>query len=55
MNGIKEMSKEDIIFQLLLSLNIGGSCYVQDRVWLAMQQYEKLKEYGIINEEGDAS
>ena len=58
MISIKEMSKEDIIFQILLSLNAGDSFYTEgdhDRVWLAIQQYKKLKANGIINEGSDVS
>lgn len=49
-------TKEEIIYELLLSLNAGDSYYVkgtEDRVWLAKSQYERLVNEGVIKELGD--
>ena len=54
MMKLSEMSKEDIIFQLLLSINSGKLYYPegnQDCVWLAIHQYNRLVQEGIIKEE----
>lgn len=45
------MTKEEIILQLVLSLNHGNSCYIHDRVGYAIDQYEQLVERGIIKED----
>ena len=45
------MTKEEIILKLLLSLNAGDSYYVDQRVNVAIEQYEKLVKKGIIIEE----
>lgn len=42
--------KEEIIYELLLSLNNGNTCYVNDRVRLAINQYDDLVENKIITE-----
>ena len=44
------MSKEELIKQLLISLNQGNSGYIQDRVEQAIKQYKKLVEKKIISE-----
>lgn len=43
-------SREEIIFELVLSLNNGNVCYVNDRVRLAINQYNDLVENKIITE-----
>lgn len=56
MMKLSEMSKEDIIFQLLLSINSGKLYYPMgdtDCVWLAIRQYNRLVEKGIIKCEED--
>lgn len=48
-------TKEEIIYELLLSLNTGDSYYVkgtEDRVWLAKSQYDRLVDEGVIKELG---
>lgn len=45
------MTKEEIILQLVLSLNRGDSGNVYDRVFYAERQYERMVQYGIIKEE----
>ena len=49
-------TKEEIIYEILLSLNTGDSYYVkgtEDRVRLAKYQYERLVNEGVIEELGD--
>ena len=49
-------TKEEIIYEILLSLNTGDSYYVkgtEDRIWLAKCQYERLVNEGVIKELGD--
>lgn len=43
-------TKEEIIYELVLSLNKGDSYYVDCRVDVALSQYNKLVEKGIIKE-----
>ena len=43
-------TKEEIIYELLLSLNNGDSGYIDRRVDYAIQQYEQLVKAGIIKE-----
>lgn len=43
-------TREEIIYELLLSLNNGNTCYVNDRVKLAINQYDSLIENKIITE-----
>lgn len=46
-------TKEEIIYEILLSLNTGNSYYVQgeqERIWLAEYQYKKLVKEGVIQE-----
>lgn len=45
------ITKEEIILQLVLSLNRGDSGSPYDRVGYAINQYERLVAYGIIREE----
>lgn len=45
------MTKEEIILQLVLSLNRGDTGNAYDRVSYAIAQYERLVERGIIKEE----
>lgn len=45
------MTKEEIILQLVLSLNRGNSGGAYDRVGFAVRQYEQLVDRGIIKEE----
>lgn len=45
------MTKEEIILQLVLSLNRGDSGEIWDRVLHAERQYELLVKRGIIKEE----
>ena len=44
------MNKEELIIQLLISLNQGNSGYINDRVDYAINQYKKLVEKKIIIE-----
>jgi len=43
-------TKEEIVYELVLSLNQGDTCYTKDRVCLAVTQYNQLVEEGIIEE-----
>lgn len=43
-------TKEEIILEILLSLNAGNSGYIDDRPAYAYNQYKKLVEQGIIKE-----
>lgn len=45
-----DKEREEIIYELLLSLNNGNSSYVQDRVQLAINQYNALVGNKIITE-----
>jgi hypothetical protein len=45
------MSKEEIILQLVLSLNRGNSGCAYDRVSYAIAQYDRLVAAGIIKED----
>lgn len=40
--------REEIIYELLLSLNNGNACYVDDRVRIAIDQYNQLVENKIV-------
>lgn len=42
--------KEEIIYELLLSLNNGNTYYATERVGLAIEQYDELVKQGIITE-----
>lgn len=44
-------TKEEIVYELVLSLNKGDSYYVNQRVDVALEQYNKLVEKGIVKEE----
>ena len=44
------MNKEEIIMQLLISLNQGDSGYISDRVRYATEQYEQLRKNGITSD-----
>lgn len=49
-------TKEEIIYELLLSLNAGDNYYVRstdDRIQLAKHQYERLVDEGVIEKLGD--
>ena len=49
-------TKEEIIYEILLSLNAGDNYYVRstdDRIQLAKHQYERLVDEGVIKELGD--
>lgn len=41
-------TKDQIIYELLLSLNEGNCGYVDSRVDYAVQQYEQLRKKGIV-------
>lgn len=41
-------SREDIIFELLISLNQGNCAYVDERVDYAIKQYDVLLARGIV-------
>jgi hypothetical protein len=41
-------TREDIIFELVKSLNIGNSGYVDSRVDYAIEQYNQLVRSGVI-------
>ena len=45
------MTKEEIILKLVCSLNAGDSYYEDQRVNVAIEQYEKLVKKSIIVEE----
>lgn len=51
--NIFEQTREETIFLLLLSLNIGNHCFTSatDRVDTAITQYKVLVAEGIITEE----
>lgn len=51
MNTNLGKTKEKIIYELLLSLNHGNTCYALDRVYYATKQYNELVDQGIIIEE----
>ena len=40
-----EKNKEEMIFQLLLSLNADGAGYVENRLDKAVKQYDQLLNY----------
>lgn len=44
------MNKENLIIELLVSLNQGNSGYINDRVKYAIEQYNQLVENNIIIE-----
>lgn len=44
-------TKAEIILELVLSLNKGDSYYINQRVGVAVEQYNKLVDLGIIKEE----
>lgn len=48
--NIMNKSKAQIILELVLSLNKGDSYYVDQRVDVAIEQYNKLVKIGIIEE-----
>lgn len=43
-------TREEIIYELLLSLNKGDSYYVMQRVDFAIEQYNALVKNGIVTE-----
>lgn len=43
-----DKTKNQIIYELLLSLNEGNVGYVDSRVDYAVQQYEQLRQKGIV-------
>lgn len=43
-------TKEEIIYELVRSLNQGNCSYASDRVDIAVIQYNKMVENGIIKE-----
>jgi hypothetical protein len=45
------MTKEEIILQLVLSLNRGNTGGVYDRVGFAIAQYDRLVAAGVIKED----
>lgn len=49
MNEDEQISKEELILELVLSLNKGGA-YWETTVPHAIKQYEQLISYGIITE-----
>ncbi len=57
LTNINNKSKEEIIYELVLSLNIGNSSYITydgkatPRIDLAIAQYEALVEKGVIKED----
>jgi hypothetical protein len=42
------MSKEEIILDLVKSLNMGNSCSYDDRVNIAISQYDQMVRLGVI-------
>lgn len=44
-------NREEIIYELLLSLNNGNSCCADERVELAIAQYDSLVKNKIITEQ----
>ena len=51
MNTNLGKTKEEIIYELLLSLNKGNNGYYADRVYAAIYQYNQLVTENIIVEE----
>jgi hypothetical protein len=52
---MKELTlKQQIIIDILKSMNMGNVSYSIDRVYEAIKQYEKLVERGILPEEEEA-
>jgi len=47
--SVNDMSKSDIVFSLLTSLNMGDSNNVGDRVEYAEMQYRQLVNHGLIS------
>lgn len=45
------MTKEEIVLQLVCSLNTGDSGYISDRVRYAIEQYGQLVKKGVIKED----
>lgn len=43
-------TKEEIIYEMVLSLNQGNCRYAEDRVEIAMAQYEELVKEEIVKE-----
>ena len=50
MTNLKK-TKEEIIYEILLSLNNGNSGYIDERVKYDIKQYEQLVEQKIIKED----
>lgn len=49
------MNREEIIMQLLISLNQGNSGYINERVRYAIEQYDKLVKEKILTETTNAT
>ena len=45
------MTREEIILQLLISLNQGNCSYANQRVDIAIEQYNQLVEKSVIEDE----
>jgi len=46
-------TREDIIYEILISLNQGNSGDINNRIQYAIEQYEELVSEGIIKEDKD--
>lgn len=46
------MNRNEIILELVKSLNMGNSGYINDRVHYAKTQYTQLVKEGLINDNG---
>ncbi len=47
-------TREEIIYELVLSLNNGNVCYTNDRVMIAIDQYDELVKNGIVEKIDEA-
>ena len=43
-------TREEIIYELVLSLNNGNNSYIGDRVEIAIRQYDEFVRHGVIKE-----
>lgn len=46
-------TREEIIYELLLSLNNGDTAYYSERIEYAILQYNQLVRKGIVSEKGE--
>lgn len=43
-------TREEVIYELVLSLNNGNCSYIGDRVEIAIRQYDEFVRHGVIKE-----